>query len=501
MPQTFRPARLVVAACLVVVTWLSVAPTPAAALEPPRPLPRYRVDFVTQTDERPWNDCLWASGAMLLDKWTNGEVKRTHQQLRRMSGDLKGGSLFPELSRAYARLGIRLRFSPNGGERITWATLLRRLAKGAGAVILGDYSELPRRYGRWDYRFWRGKARNGDNHAMYIERYDRRHDRVWLMDPLARGDGWRGEWIPVSALRKFAWTSGGALHVALTPTARPAPFAGVSVGEPELSLTATTLEAAWGLQAPRKWRFPGTNTRVAIEPAEDPVAVAAGSLPVAPPRLVGLAAAGGTVVPVAPEPPADPVTAADRHALRVTAALPARPGAYRASITLTDRRFGRLVAGARDVAVYVPGERRASLRLRGDDDLLDAGSSLEIKVSVDNTGEVSWTGAHTPGVLAEEAVERVTIAVAHWVPIDVPPASRGSRPVTAPAPIELGVVPLEPGGWMNIRATLLVPAEPGAWGLVIDLEDNLEGSFAALGSAPASRVYEVAALAGKTETP
>ena len=264
MPLTSRPARALVAACFVVVTWLSAVPSPAAALEPPRPLPDYRPAFVTETDERPWNDCLWASGAMLLDKWTNGDVTRTHQQLRKLARDRRGGSTLEDLREAYGRVGIDLRFSPDGGERITWAKLLRRLGNGAGAVLLGDDSKLPRWYGRWDYSFWKltkKEKASKDNHAVYIERYDRKRGRVWMMDPLGRGD-WKGEWISVRALRRYAWkTGGGFLSVAITPTAKAAPYAGVTVAEPKVSMTSATLDAAWGFTAPRKWAFPGRDRR------------------------------------------------------------------------------------------------------------------------------------------------------------------------------------------------------------------------------------------------
>ncbi len=497
MPLTLRLARLIVATCLVVVTWLAAAPGPAAALEPPRPLPGYRPQFVTQTDVRPWNDCLWASGAMLLDKWTNGDKTISHGKLRRLSGDRKGGSLFPDLARAYARLGIKLRFSPNGGERITWPGLLRRLAAGSGAVILGDYSDLPRYYGRWDYRFWKGKGKH-DNHAMYIERYDRKHGRVWLMDPLARGAGWKGEWISVSALKRFAWIRGGAVSVALTPKAQPAPFAGVTLEAPRLSMTGSTLETAWRMTVPKRWRFPGGDTKVAFAPADDPIAAAAVSMPVTPPKPVDRLAAAAPAPRVVPAAPPKPVTAVSGRTLRITAALPSDPGAYRATVTLTERRFGRVAAAARDVAVFVPGPRQASLRLRVGDDDVRAGSSLTIKVDAENTGDLSWGGMHAPGVLAEDAVARVTLMVAHWVPLDVPSAEGGADPAAAAMAVEVRAVALEPGESETVQAKLVSPALPGTWALVIDLRDHVEGSFAALGSAPAVHVFEVVAEPGKT---
>ncbi|MDP2350149.1 MAG: hypothetical protein Q8M74_03225, partial [Chloroflexota bacterium] len=349
MPLTSRPARAIAAACLVVVTWLSVVPAPAAALEPPSPLPDYRPEFVTETDERPWQDCLWAAGAMLLDKWTNGEVTHTHQQLRSLAGDHGGGSALADLSVAYARLGIDLRFSPDGGERITWPDLLRRLERGAGAVVLGDDADLPRWYGRWDREFWtltEEETADKDNHAVYVERYDRERGRVWLMDPLGRGD-WKGEWIGIGALRRFAWSRAGILTVAVTPTAKAAPYAGVTLTDPRISMSSTTLDVTWGLEAPAKWVFPGADVRTAFEPADDPLRAAAESLPVA-------MAAAATA-----NPPVDPVAALAGASVSAVAALPAVPGAYRATITLTDRRFGWVIAEAANEAVFVPGPRRA----------------------------------------------------------------------------------------------------------------------------------------------
>ena len=54
----------------------------AVVSAPEAPAPGYTPTFVTQTDERPpWNDCLWASGVMLLDKWTHGRATPERQML------------------------------------------------------------------------------------------------------------------------------------------------------------------------------------------------------------------------------------------------------------------------------------------------------------------------------------------------------------------------------------------------------------------------------------
>src|SRR4029079_4410037 len=90
-----------------------------AVAAPEAPAPGYTPQFVTQTDERPpWNDCLWASGVMLVDKWTHGRATPERQALRRASGDSVGGSRFSDLARAISRIyRWRTQLSPARGER------------------------------------------------------------------------------------------------------------------------------------------------------------------------------------------------------------------------------------------------------------------------------------------------------------------------------------------------------------------------------------------------
>ncbi len=463
-------------------------------------MPSYRPAFVTETDTSPWQDCLWASGAMLLDKWTSGEVKVTRQKLRALSGDRQGGSTLAALQAAYAKVGITLRYSPNGGARITWSQLLGQLQKGAGAVLLGDDSKLPRWYGRWDVPFWKATG-EGDNHAVYIERYDRSRGRVWLMDPLGQGN-WRGEWISVAALRRYAWTSGGALSVAVTPAAAAAPFAGVTVGSPAAGVTTTTVDIAWPVTSPRGWHFPGADVTATFTPAADPLTAAA-TEPIARP----LAAADA--------PLAAPVASLTQATLHAAAPLPVEPGAYQATVVVTDRRFGRVVASATGTAVYVPGPRSAALRLRAADTGAVAGMPIAVMVSIANTGELTWAegrpAADSPMMIA---MERDTRLVAHWIPVDVPSSAlpAGGSDTTAPAPgadlaagappppapavpvpVELIRLRLAPGRLMRVDAHVVAPGTPGTWALVVDVMDDVDGSFAALGSAPAVQVFQVAA--------
>ena len=189
---------------------------------------------------------------------------------------------------AFDKLGFGFKYSPDGGDPMTWNQLLTRLSRGAGAIVLGDYHNLPRYFGRWDYAFWKKKGKK-DNHAMYIERYDRKRGRVWLMDPLARGD-WQGEWISVYAISRFVWRQGGAVAAATTPTAKAPPFAKVKASaKPKLVRSGDTVEAAWSLKAPKKWRFPGADLTAKFVKADDPLEAAALSpdVPVAERRGTG----------------------------------------------------------------------------------------------------------------------------------------------------------------------------------------------------------------------
>jgi hypothetical protein len=485
-----RPARTLAAACLVLVTLFGVAPRPAAALEPPRPLPDHRPEFVTETDTRPWVDCMWASAAMLLDKWTNGDVRITHGKLRRLSGD-RGGSSLEDLQVAFRKLGFDVPLDASGDSTLTWRGLLGRLRNGAGAVVLGDYGDMPRWHARWDRSFWRKKGKK-DNHAVYVERYDRKRGRVWIMDPLARGD-WHGEWIRVSALRRFAWFKGGRVAAVTTPTAAPAPFAGVVPGQPTVGLSDAALTTTWKLRTPKGWTWRGGDVNVSIAPAEDPIAAAI---------------AAAQVDPLTTADPAPEALAADvaGQTLRLSAALPTESGAYVASLSLSDRRFGKTFVASDPVGVFVSGARQAKVRLNVAAKVLVAGDDVRVNLSVANSGEDTWADTIRPDGDQGDVRARGTRVVATWVRLDPrasgeasaePAADAAMAPDAAiPLTIELRRVPLAPGALERIRKTLVVPEDAGRWALVIDIVDDVAGSYAALGSAPAVALFEVVAPRG-----
>jgi hypothetical protein len=491
MPIVPRPIRALAIAPLLFAMLLAMLPSPVVALEPPRPLPGYHPRFVTETDQRPMIDCLWASGAMLIAKWTNGRIHPTHQRLRTLSGDRSRGSNLDDLKIAYRKLGINLRFSPDGGNRITFRGLLRRLAHGAGAVVLGDDSKLPRWYGRWDYGFWhmskkeRKKHASADNHAVYVERFDRRRGRVWLMDPLGRGN-YRGEWISAWALRRFVWSRGGAIYAAVTPNAKPAPFAHVRTSPATLSRTSSVLQADWSFRAPRRWRFPGVTTHTAFNTINDPV-LALAKAPMLAERVTDEARPSHTLV------------AASSRSLTVKTPLPVKPGAYYGSFKLTDRRFGHMVSQVGGVPVFVAGPRSATLRLNPIESAAEAGKGFDVAISVANSGELTW--AETPVDASDpNAKPRNTRLVARWIPLDV--SAKQSLPSTGangivPPLITVDDVPLDAGRHIVIDSTIRAPSAMGRWALALDIVDDVSGSYAKLGSRPAVILVDVVAPRGR----
>ncbi len=434
---------------------------------------------------RPWRDCLWASGAMLLDKWTNGDVRVSHDRLRRLSGDLKGGSSLTDLRVAFSRLGFDIPLSAGGDSTMTWRGLLARLRSGAGAVVLGDYGKLPRWFGRWDHRFWNGKSKT-DDHAVYVERYDSKRGRVWLMDPLGRGS-YAGEWISVWSLYRFAWFTGGYVQAVATPAAKRAPFAGVSFGAPTLASSAIVASAAWSLRTPRAWRYGGADVRVTITPADDPLSAAARALN------------AGTRATSA-DAPARPVARLVAGTLTASAPVPTSPGAWLVTLALTDRQFGKRVTGAGPVVAFVPGARRATLHVRADDRAPATGSTVPFSVVVTNSGGASWADPRQAAAADGDVARRATRLTATWVRLDaVPPGPGGEgstpgvgeRALMANTLVPLRRVSIEPGETIRVDAAVRAPDMPGRWALVIDVLDDIDGSFAAAGSRPAVALFEV----------
>jgi hypothetical protein len=195
----------------------TAAPHGRATGAPTSTASSYRPAHVTETDERVWNDCTWASAAMWIDKLTGGKVKVDREALRAASGDKSGGSSLGDVVRGARKLlGLDLRAAH--AEHLTVNGLLDRLAAGGGAIVQGSYASLPSHLTRHDPGF-AAQGTGNSGHAVYVGPLDRATGKVWWDDPLARAGG-SGEWISVKDLKKFLWTDGhGRVSAMATPAA------------------------------------------------------------------------------------------------------------------------------------------------------------------------------------------------------------------------------------------------------------------------------------------
>jgi hypothetical protein len=472
------PGRLprAVGALALAIAFLVPAALPAAAREPHRPLPNFHPTFVTQRERgSTTSDCLWASASMLVEKWSAGRITVSKDRLRRLSGDRSKGSNFKDLAPVLRQLGLKARWSPEGGEFVTWNEMRARIRAGGGAVLLGDYHELPSYYGRWAPRFWKKKGKK-DNHAIYLDRYDGRTDQFWVMDPLAPA-GWKGEWIPARYLRSFAWqTGGGGLWVMLTPTAKRAPFSGVKLAAPEAAVRDGQLLVDWKVgKAPKRWKLPRVKVKTRVEHIKNPAAL-------------GVTEWVSTPVGEAASKKRKPSARYAQKTIGARLTAPTKPGAYQIAMSLAERRFGRTVAKSSTV-VYVPGKRRGSI-LAKDAGAVIAGETFHLDATVMNTGSVDWADPAWLSASAAKALDRRrnTRVRALWHLVE--PSDRDAERITA-NPEDVLAVPLKPGELAHGAMTVTAPNVPGRWVLTLDLADEVDGSFAAGGSAPRTMVIQV----------
>ncbi|HXU86711.1 MAG TPA: hypothetical protein VN773_12985 [Verrucomicrobiae bacterium] len=487
--------RAIRALTIALAVLLPAAPAVAAA-GPGRPIPGHHPRFVTEREAGRWQDCLWASAAMLVDKWTAGRTVISKDALRRLSGDVHGGSNLDHLVRALRKIGISARTSPHGGATITWTSLRARLSAGGGAIVLGDDSRLPRWYGRWDPAFW-GNSGDKDNHAVYLDRYDRATDRYWIMDPLAPAD-WTGEWISGRDLRAYAWsTSAGRLFGLMTPAAARPSFSGVRLRAPIASLGLNEVHVGWAIaRSPRSWRRPPVNLVVSVAAATG--IPTRGEVALSAPPVKSAVGATGLAAPVA-----RPSVRFGSGMLNATVPYPAAGGTYQVAVVVRQRHLKATVARS-VLTLYVPGERWATIAATRPSGPVPVGR-LELAADVANGGSVSWADSLVdPSVPLALSTPRNTRLVATWILVAATPSTRagavaGAAPgapaklvaPVAPASTAVGPLSLVPGQRTTLTGSIATPVTPGRWMLVLDIVDDIDGSFASHGSRPAAILLDI----------
>ena len=216
---------------------------------------------------------------------------------------------------------------------------------------------------------------------------------------------------------------------------------------------------------------------------------------------------GPTVVSVAPVAPASKagVPAVARTVrlgsgmLNATVPLPAAAGTWRVDAGLRDKRLRRTVATAA-LTVYVPGARRATIATTTAQGPVAIGR-FALNTTVTNTGTVTWSDPDWTGLSPRTAAgPRSTRLVATWVLVSPSDdaSAHGLEPV-APAAVTLSSLPLAPGRSAMIATTIATPTAPGRWALMLDIVDDIDGSFATHGSRPGAILVDlVETIAGLT---
>jgi hypothetical protein len=429
-------ARLALAAALALIAFSPAAPlTPSAEAGGWRYLPPPAGDYSPKHVWQLKDNCIWAAGSMLLDKWSHGRVRASQWALRHASGDKKGGSSLRDLARGFARaVGVRLAI-PGFGASMKWWQLLDRLESGGGAVIVGEYSRMPAHFSRWSPSFAR---KRNSSHAVFVENYDRRHGRVWLDDPLAPG-GWPGEWIPVDDLRRFADIDGGVVQAAATPARRrpstqPLIDQAYRLGPPKAAakvILGQTLAVSIPLRITDGFPRPATQRLEATwQPADHPDA----SRPAT--------TRSRTVKP-------------SRSGFSTRLPVPAEPGRYVVDLRLapaTGRGPARAVG---KIEVRVAGPYSALVGVTTESSQ-DVGYPVPLTIVVENTGLVDWRA--TP--------------VTSDVPASMPVAQTSAvltlvwRSAVRPDEVALSVpVGLGPGERRKLQLVAAAPPAPGVWRL------------------------------------
>lgn len=470
--SSHRLGRLILSLVLIVGSAAALPAAPAdATWSPGPPTGEYTPHRVWQMKK----NCVWAAGAMLLDKWTHGGIRVSQSVLRRASNDKKGGSSLYDLSRGVAAVtGIRMRFSPGYGDTMTWWQLLDRLDHDGGAVLIGEYGRLPAHFTRWSTSF---ANRRNSSHALYIQSYDRVHGKVWLMDPLAEGH-YAGEWIDVEDLHRFATIEDGKVMAVATPARhqpRTAPLTdrAYHLTSPHLAATAVAdstvkvtvgLSISAGFPDPAAHRFVAHWVPVVTSQAAQPPTLARAVI-----DTVRLPADSPPVPPVE----ATTVSAPDRagsSGFSAAVPVPPTPGRYRLSLGLTEvgEKTPSRTFRSVDIEVVDPFAASIGLPALGE---VGAGESFRLKVGVTNIGSLDW---RTP-VDDQEGPRPIpaptqTVVVLTWR------ADDGSHLPAAELPAELA-----PGQALKLNLAMVAPLRAGLWTLAIDIVNLERGALSSTG--------------------
>jgi hypothetical protein len=162
-----------------------------------------RITPVTQFDGGPFqgSNCTLAAGAMLARLGFG--IVTTGSILRTLQDDQVGGTGLDDLATALWRgYGIEFKYGLLRPEQ-----LKSLLAAGYGAVIQGEYGEIPE-----PLKLQRGFT---GGHAIFLDGYYGAGPTpaYYVIDPIGRPNAYEGEWWPASIIDDFGKALGGGAHI------------------------------------------------------------------------------------------------------------------------------------------------------------------------------------------------------------------------------------------------------------------------------------------------
>jgi hypothetical protein len=186
----------------------------------------YKPPFITETDEKEWDDCTVCSTLMAVASATLGEVTsapdwsdlgpaglkvrrekiRNHLPADKQKGGLTNADMVVAFEKEFPWLPTLPVWS---AQKNTWEETVKSLLGSGVAVLNGNpaaVTNVNSKLRRWT---------NNDkfNHAILAERARRAPDQsvdFFIMDPLGSGK-YDGEWVPAQEVRQFIFKEAGGV--------------------------------------------------------------------------------------------------------------------------------------------------------------------------------------------------------------------------------------------------------------------------------------------------
>lgn len=146
-------------------------------------------------------NCTMASACIALDRHTEGAKTSNPPLMRSFQSDQVGGTDLNDAADAWAA-GYGETLTVN---TVSWATFVSQINAGRGAIVQGDYQEIPDAYS--------GQPSFDGPHAIYVNEFNSDVSKALVYDPLRSS----AYWLPSTYLRNYAEAfAGGSVAAGFT---------------------------------------------------------------------------------------------------------------------------------------------------------------------------------------------------------------------------------------------------------------------------------------------